>query len=73
MLLSFEARFGILALSTPLRSPWHLTLPRQVGMRRYFELLDVRGKIAIENGEKVVHASCKLGRQRLSVVETSPW
>jgi len=40
--------------------------------RRYFELLDVRGRLALENDEKVVYVKCKLGEQRLSVVATSP-
>ncbi|MBI4772004.1 MAG: hypothetical protein HY784_16710 [Chloroflexi bacterium] len=40
--------------------------------RRYFELLDVRGKLAVENGEKVVYARCRLGEQRLSQVAISP-
>ena len=37
---------------------------------RYFELLDVRGKLAVEDGEKVVYARCKIGEQRLSEVQT---
>jgi site-specific DNA recombinase len=40
--------------------------------RRYFELLKVRGKLAVENEEKVVYASCRIGQQRLSQVQTSP-
>jgi hypothetical protein len=40
--------------------------------RKYIELLDVRGKLAIENDEKVVYVRCLLGKQRVSVVLTSP-
>ncbi|MBI4789319.1 MAG: recombinase family protein [Chloroflexi bacterium] len=39
--------------------------------RRYFTLLDVRGKLAIENNEKVVYIKCKIGKQRVSVAATS--
>jgi len=38
--------------------------------RRYFDLLDVRGTYAIEDGAKVVYVKCRLGSQRLSVVPT---
>jgi site-specific DNA recombinase len=40
--------------------------------RQIIEFLDVRGKLAIENDEKVVYVKCHLGQQRLSVVRTSP-
>lgn len=40
--------------------------------RRYFELLDVRGRLALENDEKVVYVKCKLGEQRLLQIPTSP-
>jgi hypothetical protein len=40
--------------------------------RRYFDWLQVRGKLAVENDEKVVYAKCRIGEQRLSVVATSP-
>jgi len=40
--------------------------------QRYLELLDVRGKLAVEDGEKVVYARCKIGEQRLSEVQTLP-
>ena len=40
--------------------------------RRYFDLLDVRGKLAIENDGKVIYVKCLLGKQRVSVVATSP-
>jgi hypothetical protein len=40
--------------------------------RQCFDLLDVRCKLAIENGEKVVYAKCKIGEQRLSVAPISP-
>jgi hypothetical protein len=39
--------------------------------RRYFDLLDVRGKLAFENNEKVVYLSCKLGKQRVVQMPTS--
>jgi hypothetical protein len=42
------------------------------GKQRYFELLEVRGKLAVENGEKVIYAKCKIGEQRLSEVQTLP-
>ena len=40
--------------------------------RKCFDRLDVRGKLALENGDKVVYAKCRIGKQRLSVVATSP-
>ena len=40
--------------------------------RSIIELLDVRGKLAIENNEKVVYISCKLGQQNRSPIPTSP-
>jgi len=40
--------------------------------QQIIELLDVRGKMALENNEKVVYVKCLLGQQRLSVVATSP-
>jgi hypothetical protein len=40
--------------------------------RRIIDLLDVRGKLAIENEKKVVYVSCKLGEQQRSLVQTSP-
>lgn len=40
--------------------------------RRYFDLLDVRAKLAVENNEKVAYITCKIGKSRLSVVATSP-
>jgi hypothetical protein len=40
--------------------------------RKYFDWLQVRGKLAVENDEKVVYAKCRIGEQRLSVVATSP-
>jgi hypothetical protein len=38
--------------------------------RYYFDRLDVRGKLAVENGEEVVYAQCRIGRQQLSIVPT---
>jgi hypothetical protein len=40
--------------------------------RKYFDWLDVRGKLAVEDGEKVIYTKCRIGEQRLSVVVTSP-
>ena len=40
--------------------------------RKYFDWLDARGKLAVENGEKVVYAKCRIGERRLSLVQTSP-
>lgn len=39
---------------------------------KYFDWLDVRGKLAIEIDEKVVYAKCRIGERRLSLVQTSP-
>ena len=39
--------------------------------RQLIDLLDVRGKLAIENDEKVVYVKCILGQQLLSVARTS--
>jgi site-specific DNA recombinase len=41
-------------------------------MRRYFDLLRVRGTIAVENDERIIYASCRFGKQRLSLAPTSP-
>jgi site-specific DNA recombinase len=38
--------------------------------RRYFDLLDVRGKLTIENNEKVAYLSCKPGKQRVVQMPT---
>jgi len=40
--------------------------------RQVIDMLDVRGKLAIENDEKVVYVKCILGQQLLSVARTSP-
>jgi hypothetical protein len=40
--------------------------------RYYFDRLEVRGRLAVENDEKVIYAKCKLGEQRLAQVQTSP-
>jgi len=40
--------------------------------RQLIDMLDVRGKLAIENDEKVVYVKCFLGQQLLSVARTSP-
>jgi hypothetical protein len=39
--------------------------------RQLIELLDVRGKLAIENGEKVVYVTCLLEPQPVSLALTS--
>ena len=39
--------------------------------RQLIELFDVRGKLAIENGEKVVHVTCLLEPQPVSLALTS--
>ena len=39
--------------------------------RQLIDMLDVRGKLAIENDEKVVYVKCILGQQLLSVARTS--
>jgi site-specific DNA recombinase len=39
--------------------------------RKIVEMLDVRGKLSIENEEKVVYVKCILGQQLLSVARTS--
>jgi len=38
--------------------------------RQILDLLDVRGKLAVENGEKVVYVKCLIAQQRLLVVAT---
>ena len=40
--------------------------------RRYFDLLDVHGKLAVENDEKVIYITCLVGKQRLVQTQTSP-
>lgn len=40
--------------------------------RRVIDLLDVRGKLAIESGEKVVYVTCKLEQQPRSLAQISP-
>ncbi len=42
------------------------------GKPQYFDKLDVRGKLAAENGEKGDYAKCQIGEQRLSQTQTSP-
>jgi len=39
--------------------------------QRIIELIDLRGKLAIENNEKVVYLSCKIGKQKRSLHLTS--
>ncbi len=40
--------------------------------RRYLDLLDVRGILALENDQKVVYITCKLGKQRVLQMQTLP-
>jgi len=40
--------------------------------RRYFEWLDVRGKLAVENEERIIYVKCKVGERRLLQIPTSP-
>ena len=50
----------------------HSTFEEQ---RKILDLLNVRGKLAMENNEKVIYKTCLLNPepQRLSLVQTSPW
>jgi hypothetical protein len=41
--------------------------------RQLLELLDVRGKLAVENDEKVVHVTCLIKLQPVSLALTSLW
>ena len=41
--------------------------------RRIIELLDVRGQLAVEDGQKVVYVSCVIDQARLSIESPSPW
>jgi hypothetical protein len=41
--------------------------------RQLLELLDVRGKLAVENDEKVVHVTCLIKLQPVSLARTSHW
>ena len=40
--------------------------------RKYFAWRDARGKLAVENDEKVAYAKCRIGERQLSLVQTSP-
>ena len=39
--------------------------------KRYFEILDVRGKVAFEDGKEVVYIKCKIGQQQVLLMQTS--
>jgi hypothetical protein len=39
--------------------------------RHIFDLLDVRGTLAIENEERILYITCKLGEQQQSLMQTS--
>jgi site-specific DNA recombinase len=49
-----------------------LDLATFVDKRRYFDLLDVRATLAMEDGARVVYVKCRIGKPRLSVVQTLP-
>ncbi len=40
--------------------------------QRYLELLDVQGTVAVEDDERVVYISCRLGKQRVVLIPTLP-
>ena len=39
---------------------------------RYFDLLEVRGTVALEDGKETVYIKCKLGVQQVLQMQTSP-
>ena len=41
--------------------------------RKIAELLDAEATLAVENGQRVIHASCRLDREVLSLARTSRW
>jgi len=41
--------------------------------RRILELLDVRGQLAVEDGQKVVYISCMIDQTRVPIVSPSSW
>jgi len=41
--------------------------------RKILELLNVRGQLAIEDGQKVVYVSCVIDQARLPIVSSTPW
>ena len=52
-----------------------LDLANFITKRQIIELLDIRGKIAFENGEKVIYLKCLINpqdEQRLSHLQISP-
>ena len=69
-LISDEQIAGIEAFCAQLRPSLEDTDFEQ--KRQIIDMLDVRGKLAIENDEKVVYVKCILGQQLLSVARTSP-
>ena len=42
------------------------------GRQRINELLNVQPRLAVENGQKIIHARCLLGEHCLQVAHTSP-
>lgn len=40
--------------------------------QRYFELLKVSAKLAVEDGERIIYVQCRIGNTRLSQMRTSP-
>ena len=70
--LSEEQRRDIVAFCNEIRP--RLENSSFNNRRHLFDLLDVRGTLAVEDGEKVVYAKCKLvlDQQKLSLVATLP-
>jgi hypothetical protein len=40
--------------------------------KRYFEMLDVRGAVAYEDGKEVIYTTCRLGQQQVLQTRISP-
>jgi hypothetical protein len=40
--------------------------------QRYLELLDVHGTVAVEDDERVIYITCRLGKQRVVLIPTLP-
>ena len=40
--------------------------------QRYLELLNVHGTVAVENDERVIYITCRLGKQRVVLIPTLP-
>jgi hypothetical protein len=69
------------AVESGFREYKHNALPNSEGLetsnieqkRKIIKMLDVHGKLSIENEEKVVYVKCILGQQLLSVARTLHW